>query len=139
MFPVFLARCCWCSTAVHDDDDVKPTQNQIEPILLRMCERNDGIGMHGDPTAGASSLLMRRRDDEQASTTKPQTLVLLWFCCFDICLIPLSLFFMFFSSTKHVIQGLLTLLQGQVLPRLAAKWTKVAVFFTFAFLAMKSR
>lgn len=36
-------------------------------------------------------------------------------------------------------QGLLTLLQGNVLPRLGAKWARATVFLTFGFLAMKSR
>lgn len=36
-------------------------------------------------------------------------------------------------------QGLLTLLQGSILNRIAAKWARATVFFTFGFLAMKSR
>ncbi|CAM9938848.1 unnamed protein product [Scytosiphon promiscuus] len=38
-----------------------------------------------------------------------------------------------------IIMGLLTLLQGNVLTRLGAKWAKATVFLTFGFLAMKSR
>ncbi|CAM9142883.1 unnamed protein product, partial [Hapterophycus canaliculatus] len=38
-----------------------------------------------------------------------------------------------------IIMGLLTLLQGNVLTLLGAKWARTAVFFTFGFLAMKSR
>lgn len=38
-----------------------------------------------------------------------------------------------------VIMGLLYLMQGHILPRLAARWGKTLVFLSFGFLAMKSR